>query len=106
MGWKIINDKEDVWHIFSSITDDIIATFKTERELIKFIATERIYKGKLSAIETLLSFPDGWTINDNRMFKREKSKLYYDWHMSILKLKTYEEYYGAIDNKLKELLEL
>jgi len=109
MGWRINTNHIDKWNIFSSNTDDDIATFKTEKDLINFIALEEIYKGKKKAIEILMTFPNGWTVNGNRMFvedgdNRIKHEEYFTWLNSIYDCETYEEYYKMIDNKLDELM--
>jgi hypothetical protein len=103
MGWSIKTNNKNKWSLFSSVTDSNIATFETQKELVKFIATEQIYKGKLQAIETLMTFPYGRNINDKRSIEGNRD-IYYRWHESILSFETYEEYYGAIGNKLKELM--
>jgi len=106
MGWKINTNHIDQWSIFSTNTDDDIATFETERDLINFLAFEEIYRGKKKAIETLMTFPSGWTVNNSRMFveNRQKHDEYYNWLNSICDCDTYEKYYKAIDDKLDELL--
>jgi len=111
MGWRINTNHTDQWSIFSSNTDDDIATFKTEKDLVNFLALEEVYRGKKKAIETLMTFPNNWTVNDNRMFvgdegseSRKKHEEYYEWLKLISKIRTYEEYYKAIDDKLFELM--
>ncbi len=107
MGWSIKTNNKDEWSLYSSISEGNIETFKTQKELVDFIALEQIYQGKKKAIETLMTFPDGWYVNGKRTFvdnRTELLKQYYDWFMSIVKLKSYEEYYKAIDDKLKELI--
>jgi len=109
MGWQIKTNKENQWSLFSTVTDDNIITFKTQKELINFIALEKIYEGKKKAIEILMTFPNGWNVNGNRMFvedgeSRNKHDEYFKWLNSICDCETYEEYYKMIDNKLEELM--
>lgn len=108
MGWKIITNNKDKWEVFSSITDSIIAEFKTEQELKQHLAMEAVYGGKLKAIELLMTFPNGWTINDKRNMYNSNEKgvdTYYDWVKNLNnKTDTYEEYYEKIDKKLELLL--
>lgn len=101
MGWRIETNHVDEWKVISSIVDDVIAKFQTEEELKKWIAKEKLYEGKLKAIETLMSFPNQWIVNNER--QRKKSG-YYDWLSSIEETKTYDEYYEKIDKKLEKLL--
>lgn len=108
MGWKIVTNNKDNWGIFSSISDSIIFECDTEQELLKHIALEAVYDGKLKAIERLMTYPNRWTVNDQIMFNsnQEAVEVYYDWYKTINNdSKTYEEYYGKIDEKLEELLE-
>jgi len=108
MGWKIVTNNKDNWGIFSSISDSIIFECDTEQELLKHIALEAVYDGKLKAIERLMTYPNRWTVNDQIMFNsnQEAVEAYYDWYKTINNdSKTYEEYYGKIDEKLEELLE-
>lgn len=108
MGYKIITNNKDSWELFSSITDSVIFKSNKEEELVNFLALEHIYEGKLKAIEVLLTFPNRYTINDERMFNdksKEKTTEYYNWIEKINNdSKTYEEYYKKIDDKLEELL--
>jgi len=106
MGWQIKTNNKDQWSLYSTVTDDNIATFKTQKELVNFITLEKLYEGKKKAIETLMTFPYGWNVNDKRTVGnfRELTKQYYDWLESINSLDIYEKYYKAIDNKLDELM--
>ena len=106
MGWRINTNNIDQRSIFSSVTDDDIAKFNTQEELLNFIALEEIYKGKKKAIEILMTYPNGWTVNNKRMFMSDEQKHdeYFKWLYSISDHDTYEEYYKAIDNKLNELM--
>jgi len=106
MGWQIKTNNNDKWSLFSTVTDDNIITFQTQKELINFIALEKVYEGKKKAIETLMTFPYGWNVNDKRIVGNfgESTKQYYDWLNSISLSDTYEEYYKAIDNKLEKLM--
>ena len=106
MGWSIQTNNKDKWSLISSVTDSEIATYENQEELVNFIAMEQVYKGKLKAIETLLTFPDGWMINE-KLTPHNNSEKYFSWHKSVsLISETYEEYYKAIDNKLDELLKI
>jgi len=109
MGWRINTNHTDQWSIFSSNTDDDIATFETEKDLVNFLALEEVYRGKKKAIETLMTFPNGWTVNNSRMVveegeSRNKHDEHFAWLNSIYEIGTYEEYYKAIDDKLDELM--
>jgi len=106
MGWRIKTNNKNKWSLFSSVTDSDIATFKTQKELVNFIALEQICDGKKKAIETLMTFPHGWNVNEVKYIAENHQELnqeYYDWVMEISKFKTYEEYYKAVDDKLDEL---
>jgi len=111
MGWRINTNHTDQWSIFSSNTDDDIAIFETEKDLVNFLALEEVYRGKKKAIETLMTFPNGWTVNNSRMVlgdevseSRKKHEEYYKWLELIGKIRTYEGYYKVIDDKLDELM--
>lgn len=105
MGWSIETNNKNQWSIISSVTDSSIAEFNTEKDVVKFIAQEKIYEGKLKAIETLISFPSGWHINGKRVATGSQSHIeYYNWAQSICLLETYGDYYKAIDDKLEELM--
>ena len=104
MGWSIKN-KDNKWEIWSSITDSVIASFNEEKECVRFIAFEEIYKGKKKAIEELLCFPSGWHINNERQWRNKEQDEYFEWIKSINEnCDTYKEYYKRIDQKLDELL--
>lgn len=103
MSW-FIKQKKDKWEIHSTVTDSMIASFDTKKECARFIAMEEVYKGKKKAIEELMCFPSGWTVNGNRCFENNNYEEYYNWLKSILNCDTYEEYYKRIDDKLEELL--
>jgi hypothetical protein len=103
MGWFIKN-KKDIWEIHSTVTDSMIDSFDTQKECVKFIALDRIYRGKKQAIEELMTFPNGWSVNGERYFGKDKSEEYYNWLKTIYDYNTYEEYYEKIDKKLEELL--
>lgn len=107
MGWSIKTNNKNKWSLFSSVTDSNIAMFKTQKELVNFIALEQIYEGKKKAIETLMTFPNKWYVNEERIIADnydEVHKNYFDWLNSITELKTYKEYYKAVDDKLEELM--
>ena len=111
MGWQIKTNNKDQWSLFSSITDSNIVTFEKQKDLVNFIALEKVYEGKKKAIEILMTFPNGWTVNDSRIFvgdegseSRNKHNKYFAWLNSICDCETYEEYYKMIDNKLDELM--
>lgn len=101
MGRSIRTNNVDEWEVFSSITDSVIAKFETEHDLKVWLANEDIYKGKLKAIEVLMSFPSHWNVNGERQFKKSG---YYDWLSSIEDVDTYDEYHGKIDKKLEQLM--
>lgn len=106
MGWSIKTNNKDKWNLYSSISESNIATFKTQKELVNFIALEQVYEGKKKAIETLMTFPEGWYVNNNRIFNPQNINRedYFVWLKSIFNYKTYEEYYEVIDKKLNELM--
>ncbi len=109
MGRRIITNNVDKWEVFSSNTDSVIAEFKTEAGLKHFLAMETIYDAKLKAIEGLMCYPRGWTVNNKPMISanREQADVYMDWFSDISeKNDTYEAFYKAIDEKLTELLAL
>lgn len=57
-------------------------------------------------VETLMTFPDGWYINEERKLLDNRNELlvaYYQWARSIYNCETYEERYKLIDDKLNEL---
>ena len=88
------------------MVDNVIATFTTEHDLKVWLSLEQEYKGKLKAVETLMAFPSQWTVNGKLMLGvggSEALQSYYSWVRSIQELKTYKEYYEAIDKKLEEL---
>ena len=106
MGWLIKTTKTK-WNIYSTVSDSIIASFKTQKECAKFIAQEKIYEGKKQAIEMLMTFPHNWNVNDSRCFTeegKEKMKKHFEWLQTTFDAKTYEEHYKMIDDKLEELL--
>ena len=109
MGLRIITNNKDKWEVFSSNTDSVIAEFTSEKDLKEFLALERIYKGKLEVIQLLMTFPQGWIVNDKREIisgSEEKFNDYIEWFRKINKdSKTYEEYYIKIDEKLEELMQ-
>lgn len=107
MGWSIKTNNENKWELYSSVSESVIASFDNQKDLISFIATEQIYEGKKKAIESLMTFPEGWTVNDERCLLENRIELldkHFEWVKSLCKFKTYEEYYQAIDDKLKELM--
>jgi polyribonucleotide nucleotidyltransferase len=108
MGWSIKTNNKDKWSLYSSVSESIIATFKTQKELVNFIYTDQIYEGKKKAIETLMTFPSGWTVNNSRMFECDTKCFedYSNWLKTVIRSKTYEEYYKAIDDKLNELINI
>lgn len=107
MGWSIKTNNKDKWSVYSSVSDSVIAMFNTEKELVNFLALDKIYVTKKKAIELLMTFPNDWTVNDERTItedRRDKLDLYFNWEKSIFKAETYEEYYKLIDDKLEELM--
>ena len=106
MGIKIVTNNKNNWKLYSTVSGGLIAKFKTEKELIKHIAMEDIYKAKLNAIERIMKYPNGLMINDKIMFSanEESGEKYNDWRGGLFKIETYDEYYEAIDKKLDELL--
>lgn len=102
MGWSIQTNNVDEWGVFSSITDSIIAEFENEHDLKVWLSNEKIYEGKKKAVEILMTFPNQWNVNDKRHLGYGKK--YFDWLKEIEEFDTYEDYYKAIDDKLKELM--
>ncbi|MBE7114438.1 hypothetical protein FT641_18535 [Bacillus paranthracis] len=106
MGWRIETDNKTEWKVISSAVDDVIATFTAEHDLKVWLSLEQEYKGKLKAIETLMSFPSQWMVNGKLSIGvsgSEAMQSYYKWVLSIQEIKNYKEYYEAIDKKLEEL---
>lgn len=101
MGWRIETNHTNEWKVISSVVNDVIAAFESEQDLKVWLAMEEVYKGKLKAIETLLSFPNQWNVNGER---QRKEHGYFDWFRSLESVETYEEYYAKIDKKLETLL--
>jgi hypothetical protein len=106
MGRKIITNSKDNWQLYSTIADDIIAEFKTEKDLKEYIALEKIYDTKIQAIKELMIFPVGWTINEKRvpLLTDEMLNKFNDWLEDLVDIDDNNEYYKNIDNKLNELL--
>lgn len=105
---KIITNHKDSWELYSTITDTIIWKFKTEKDLKKFLALEVITEAKIKAIQELLTFPNGRTINGEFIFtnkiKKNNEKIT-SWLKSIrTNPKNYEDYFEKVDKKLQELL--
>lgn len=44
MGQKIITNHKDSFKLFSTISDSIIAEFKTEKELVNYIALTHFHQ--------------------------------------------------------------
>ena len=103
MGWSINTNHKDHWEVFSSISESVIATFVTERELKKWLAEEEVYKGKLKAIETLMIFPSEWTINDEYKIIPGNLSNYHRW-CETLDYTNRENRLRQIDEKLEELM--
>lgn len=106
MGWRIETDNKTEWKVISSAVDDVIATFTTEHDLKVWLSLEQEYKGKLKAVETLMAFPSQWMVNDKLSLGvggSEALQSYFAWVRDIQEIKTYKEYYEAIDKKLEEL---
>ncbi|AYP68146.1 hypothetical protein PQE75_gp014 [Bacillus phage vB_BcoS-136] len=101
MGWSIQTNNMDEWSVFSSVTDSVIAKFETEHDLKVWLANDRVYEGKLKAIEILMSFPNHWNVNGER---KRIANGYYEWVRSLDNIDTYEEYHLKIDEKLDKLI--
>lgn len=101
MGWHIQTNYKDKWEIFSIVVGDVIASFKTEDELAKWIAKQEIYRAKLQAIEEVLTFPHRWVVNGKA--RSGNTTAYREWLIS-LKYTTEEEKFKLIDEKLEELM--
>lgn len=107
MGRRIITNNIDSWEIFSTMSDSVIEKFETEDDLKRFLALEKIYDGKLKAIEVLMSYPYQYSVNEIMLCRdnSEGMNKYYSWlKLELYESDTYEEYYDMIDKKLEELL--
>jgi hypothetical protein len=103
MGWKIETNFIDKWEVYSTVIDDVIASFESENELKFWLAQEEIYNGKLKAIELFMVFPSSWTINDERQQQKGSLSKYYNWIDNLDYEYSYEKY-KKIDDKLNELM--
>jgi hypothetical protein len=109
MSRKIITNNKDSWQIHSSISDNIIFECNSEKELRTFITLDNINKAKLEAIKDLLSFPNGWVVNDVHTpmgMDKDTFNEYNKWWEKAMECETYEEYYAMIEEKLQELLNM
>lgn len=103
MGWSIKTNNKDKWEVLSSVVDDVIASFDNEHDLKVWIAKEDIYRGKLKAIETMMTFPNLWRVNDERVIIHGVLSKYHDW-IEKLYHNNDEERFKMIDDKLEELM--
>jgi len=103
MGHTIKTNGVDHWEIYSTIAEGPIMTFKTENELISYIAMEKAYRGKLEAIREMFLFPSGWVVNKERQFDIDAVEAFRDWDRQVT-LATDEERYAMIDKKFDELM--
>lgn len=90
--------------IINTTTDEMIAEFKSEQELKRFLAYENVYEGKKRAIKILMSFPNQWTVNDKLQRTEKGIEEFTKWLLTINNYDTYADYYKAVDDKLDELL--
>jgi hypothetical protein len=105
MSRKIITNNKDIWKMYSTVVDKVVWECNTEEDFKKAIALEKIYDGKLQAIEDFMMYPNGWIVNDKGSFDRKKHEEYYDWIDDIYANdENIEEDRKKIDAKLIELL--
>lgn len=104
MARSIRTNNKDRWELYSSIAEGAIGTFKTERELIAFIAEENVYKGKIEAIREMMSFPHGWHVNGVYTASLEKDRPFRQWYDELLNTPEDEEF-AFIDKKYNELMD-
>jgi hypothetical protein len=109
MGYQIKTNWKNTYRLFSTISDELIAKFKTKNDVLYYIAIDQVYNGKLQAIERLIRGFDQMYVNDDWSYFEETRinnlETYHNWFCDICRnTKTREEYYNAIDKKLDELL--
>lgn len=67
-NYKKTNNKDSL-KVISTIADDIIVEFNTEKkELKEFLLKKKIYDAKLEAIRDFITFPDKENINSKTIF--------------------------------------
>ncbi len=101
MAHVINTNHTDHWELYSTIAEGSLAVFKTKNELIRYIANEKVYEGKLRAIEEMMIFPEGWAVNYQRQVP--KSFAFVDWERELLNAPD-DQYYKLIDEKYEELM--
>lgn len=106
MGHTIKTNGVDHWEIYSTIAEGPIAEFKSESELIHYLAKEKAYKGKLEAIREMFLFPSDWVVNGERLRQIDLDVLekFKKWEREVT-LSDGEERYALIDEKYDELMD-
>ena len=104
MAYQIEKDSEK-WKVINTITNDAITEFDSEQDVKEFLAYEKIYEGKKDAIKLIMSFPNGFIVNNEyQRIKNGTEDDYTNWLKSINHHDTFTDYYKAIDDKLDQLL--
>jgi hypothetical protein len=105
--WRIKTNSKDEWTLISAFAGFDIASFKTKKELLHFLAQQQIYEGRKKAVEMLMTYPNRWIINGNKIIADNYDDVYekyFYWVNSINSKASFPEYYKAIDDKLAELM--
>ncbi|UGO50882.1 hypothetical protein PQE70_gp029 [Bacillus phage vB_BanS_Nate] len=98
-----IRTNGDKWEVFSTVTDEVIGTFENQHEVAVWLANDGLYRAKLNAIDTLMTFPARWTIDDK--YQNGSGKAYYSWLDSLYaRSENGEDWYQIVDDKLEELM--
>lgn len=98
-----IRTNGDKWELFSTVVDEVIATFDTQQEVAVWLAKESLYRAKLEAISTLMTFPHRCFIDGK--YQRGSSHKYESWIDSLYaKSEAGENWYQMVDDKLEELM--
>lgn len=92
----------DKWEVFSTVVDEVVATFDSKQEVAKWFAQEGLYKAKLDAIQTIMTFPNQWFVDGE--YQTGNNSKFYSWRDKLYNKDTYEEYYKMIDDKFNELM--
>lgn len=100
-----IRTNGDKWEVFSTISDTVVATFDSKQEIAQWMAKDELYRGKLKAIETLMTFPAHWVIDGK--YNNGSSRKYYSWIEGVYDRAEKGEgnWYEMVDKKFDELME-
>lgn len=98
-----IRTNGDKWEVFSTVTDEVVGTFDSQHDVAVWLANDGLYRAKLNAIQTLMTFPSQWTIDDK--YQNGSGKKYYSWLDSLYaRSENGENWYQLVDDKLEELM--